>query len=80
MATKREEIKIRLTKEQKELIKRVADKKGVIMTEFILTNIEQLAKRIECTLDNKEMIEERINNTEQKLQEIKVNMEKRKNR
>lgn len=80
MATKREEIKIRLTKEQKELIKRVADKKGLTMTEFILTNIEQLAKRIEFTLDNKEMIEERINNTEQKLQEIKVNMEKRKNR
>ena len=80
MATKREEIKIRLTKEQKELIKRVADKKGLTMTEFILTNIEQLAKSIECNLDNKEMIEERINNTEQKLQEIKVNMEKRKNR
>lgn len=80
MATKREEIKLRLTKEQKELIKRVADKKGVTMTEFILTNIEQLAKRIECTLDNKEMIEERINNTEHKLHKIKVKMEMRKNR
>ena len=30
--------------------------------------------------NNKEMIEERINNTEQKLYEIKLKMEKRKNR
>ena len=80
MATKREEIKIRLTKEQKELIKRVADKQGLTMSEFILNKIEPVAKQIECNLDNKEMIEERINNTEQKLQEIKVTMEKRKNR
>jgi uncharacterized protein (DUF1778 family) len=80
VATKKEEIKIRLTKEQKELIKRVADKQGLTMSEFILNKIEPLAKSIECNLDNKKMIEERINNTEQKLQEIKVNMEKRKTR
>ena len=80
VATKREEIKIRLTKEQKELIKRVADKQGLTMSEFILNKIEPVAKQIECNLDNKEMIEERINNTEQKLYEIKLKMEKRKNR
>lgn len=80
MATKREEIKIRLTKEQKELIKRVADKQGITMSEFILNKIEPLAKIIECNLDNKKVIEERINNTEQKLQEIKLKMEKRKKR
>ena len=44
VATKREEIKIRLTKEQKELIKRVADKQGITMSEFILNKIEPLAK------------------------------------
>jgi uncharacterized protein (DUF1778 family) len=80
VATKREEIKIRLTKEQKELIKRVADKQGITMSEFILNKIEPLAKIIECNLDNNEIIEERINTTEQKLHEIKLKMEKRKNR
>ena len=50
------------------------------MSEFILNKIEPVAKQIECNLDNKEMIEERINNTEQKLYEIKLKMEKRKNR
>mgnify|MGYP002762646430 CR=1 FL=1 len=80
MATKREEIKIRLTKEQKELIKRVADKQGISMSEFILNKIEPVAKQIECNLDNKEMIETRINSTEQKLHKIKFKMEKRKKR
>lgn len=77
MATKREEIKIRLTKEQKELIKRVADKQGISMSEFILSKIEPLAKSIECNLDNKEMIEDRINNTEDKIQLIKLKMQER---
>lgn len=80
MATKREEIKIRLTKEQKELIKRVADKQGISMSEFILNKIEPVAKQIECNLDNKEKIETRINSTEQKLHKIKFKMEKRKKR
>lgn len=80
MATKREEIKIRLTKEQKELIKRVAYKQGISMSEFILNKIEPVAKQIECNLDNKEMIETRINSTEQKLHKIKFKMEKRKKR
>ena len=48
VATKKEEIKIRLTKEQKDLIKRVADKQGLTMSEFILNKIEPLAKSIEC--------------------------------
>ena len=77
LATKREEIKIRLTKEQKELIKRVADKQGISMSEFILSKIEPLAKSIECNLDNKEMIEDRINNTEDKIQLIKLKMQER---
>lgn len=80
MATKREEIKIRLTKEQKELIKRVAYKQGISMSEFILNKIEPVAKQIECNLDNKEMIETRINSTEKKLHKIKFKMEKRKKR
>lgn len=77
MATKKEEIKIRLTKEQKDLIKRVADKQGLTMSEFILNKIEPLAKSIECNLDNKEMIEDRINNTENKIQLIKLKMKER---
>ena len=80
MVTKREEIKIRLTKEQKELIKRVAYKQGISMSEFILNKIEPVAKQIECNLDNKEMIETRINSTEKKLHKIKFKMEKRKKR
>lgn len=76
MATKKEEIKIRLTKEQKDLIKRVADKQGLTMSEFILNKIEPLAKSIECNLDNKEMIEDRINNTENKIQLIKLKNER----
>ena len=71
VATKKEEIKIRLTKEQKELIKRVADKQGITMSEFILNKIEPLAKSIECNLDNKEMIEG---------SSMKLKMEKRKKR
>lgn len=77
VATKKEEIKIRLTKEQKDLIKRVADKQGLTMSEFILNKIEPLAKSIECNLDNKEMIEDRINNTENKIQLIKLKMKER---
>lgn len=76
VATKKEEIKIRLTKEQKDLIKRVADKQGLTMSEFILNKIEPLAKSIECNLDNKEMIEDRINNTENKIQLIKLKNER----
>lgn len=50
------------------------------MSEFILNKIEPVAKQTECNLDNKEMIEERISSTEQKINEIKFKMDKRKPR
>lgn len=75
---KQEEIKIRLTKEQKDLIKRVAKQQGTTMSDFILRYMEPIALSKEFDFNHKDIIQERAENTEGKIQDLKRNMENRK--
>lgn len=77
-AEKLEELKIRLTKEDKQLIKDAAAAKGITMTQFILDIAVPTAKRQLEFVQNKEIIEEKAVHTDKKLQEIKKKLEERK--
>ena len=70
MAIKDAEIKIRLTKDQKELFKRIAKAQGMSMSEFIVVTTEQRAKGKEENIKSQKMIEDRAMGTEKKLAEI----------
>ncbi|MBI6048946.1 DUF1778 domain-containing protein [Clostridium perfringens] len=76
--TKTDAIKIRVSKEQKDLIKRVAQLEDTTMSDFVLTHIEHLAANKELDIKNKEIIEERIQKTEENIQKIKENLKNRK--
>lgn len=79
MAIKKgEEIKIRVSLEQKALIKRVAKQQGLTMSAFILNYIEPIALGKELDIKYKEIIEDRIESTEGKIQLLKGKMESRK--
>ncbi|NFN46907.1 hypothetical protein [Clostridium botulinum] len=71
MIKKDEFIKIRVTSEQKELFKRVSKELGITMTELFVVGTEQLARRKLEGLKNKDIIENRISDTDNKLQIIK---------
>lgn len=75
---KGEEIKIRVTLEQKQLIKRVAKEQGLTMSSFILKYIEPIAISKELDFRYKEIVENRIEDTEGKIQNLKGKMESRK--
>lgn len=68
---KLEEIKIRLTSEQKKLIKDAAAAKNITMTQLILDSVVPTAKRAIESIDYKEFIEERTVTTEKKIQKLK---------
>ena len=70
MAIKDAEIKVRLTKDQKELFKRIAKSQGMSMSEFIVVTTEQRAKGNEENIKFQKMIEDRAMRTEKKLSEI----------
>ena len=70
MAIKDAEIKVRLTKDQKELFKRIAKAQGMSMSEFIVVTTEQRAKGNEENIKFQKMIEDRAMRTEKKLSEI----------
>jgi len=70
MAIKDAEIKVRLTKEQKELFKKIAKARGMSMSEFIVVTTEQRAKGNEENIKFQKMIEDRAMGTEKKLLEI----------
>ncbi|WP_061308227.1 MULTISPECIES: DUF1778 domain-containing protein [Clostridium] len=70
MALKDAEIKVRLTKEQKELIKRVAKEEGMSMSEFIVVTTEKMARKKEGNFKSQKMIEDRAIRTDKKLLEI----------
>ena len=79
MAIKKgEEIKIRVSVEQKALIKRVAKEQGLTMSSFILKYIEPIALGKELDFKYKEIIEAKIENTEGKIQILKGKMETKK--
>lgn len=75
---KLEEIKIRLTVEEKKLIKDVAASKGITMTQFILDNVLPSAKRHLNLIDNKDIIETRIEKTEDNIKVLKCILESRR--
>ncbi|MDZ4906859.1 DUF1778 domain-containing protein [Clostridium perfringens] len=77
-AEKLEELKIRLTKEDKQLIKAAAASKGITMTQFILDMAVPTAKRELEYINYKDIIEEKIVHTDKKLQEIKKKLQERK--
>lgn len=70
MAIKDAEIKVRLTKDQKELFKKVAKDEGMSMSEFIVVTTERRAKEKEELIKSQKMIEDRAMRSEKKLFEI----------
>lgn len=70
MAIKDAEIKVRLTKDQKELFKKIAKAQGMSMSEFIVVTTEQRAKGKEENIKFQKTIEDRAMRTEKKLSEI----------
>lgn len=77
-AVKLEELKIRLTVEEKALIKEAAASKGITMTQYILDMAVPTAKRDIEMFGHKEIIENRIVTTDIKIEKLKGNMEKRR--
>lgn len=78
MAIKDDYIKIRVSKEQKQLFKRVAELKGITMTELLVGGTEERALREENKIEGTESLELRVAEVERKLQEIKVKMESKR--
>ena len=75
MAIKNDYIKIRVSKEQKELFKDIAKKKNVSMSEFMIVATEEKALREQEKIEGTERLEFRVAELEKKLQEIKLKME-----
>ena len=75
---KLEEIKIRVTVEEKRLIKEAAASKNITMTKFILDNTVQTAKRQLNRVQHKEIICTRVDKTEDKIEGLKTALEVRK--
>lgn len=75
---KEEFIKVRVSKEQKELFKRVAEIKGITMTELLVVGTENFARQQEENIKVKDMINVRAMRTEENIQELKIRMEQRK--
>ena len=82
MAIKDAEIKVRLTKDQKELFRKIAKAQGSSMSEFIVVTTERRARRKDENIKSQKMIEDRSMRTERKLSEIteriRGNMDKKK--
>ena len=79
-AEKLEELKIRLTKEDKQLIKNAAAVKGITMTQFILDMAIPTAKRQLEFVQHKDIVLNRIEKTEGNINKLKGNMQQRKNK
>ena len=75
MAIKDDYIKIRVSKEQKKLFKRVAELKGITLTELLVGGTEERALREINKIEGAESLEERVAEVEKKLQEIKLKLE-----
>ena len=77
MASK-EELKIRLTKEQKELIKLVSKQEGLTMSDFILKYIEPISRSKEQEYNAHQMVLERIEVTEGNIIKLRGTLESRR--
>ena len=78
MAIKDDYIKIRVSKEQKALFKDIAKKKKISMSEFMIVATEERALREKEKFEGTKSLELRVSELEQKLQEIKLKMERSK--
>lgn len=78
MAIKDAIIRVRVSKEQKDLFKKIAKEKNVSMSEFIVVATEERALKEQEKLKNKESLEKRVEYLESKLQEIKAKMESKR--
>lgn len=75
IAIKDDYIKVRVSKEQKKLFKRVAELKGITLTELLVGGTEEIALREIHKIEVSESLEQRVAEVERKLQEIKLKME-----
>lgn len=75
---KLEEIKIRLTPEEKKLIKNAAASKGITMTKLILDSVIPTAKHDIEVISHKDIIEDRAAAMESKIEDLKGNMKNRR--
>ncbi|HBI7086610.1 TPA: CopG family transcriptional regulator [Clostridium perfringens] len=73
-------IRVRVTKEHKEKLKEIAKKKNITISEIISVATENEIKKYEEKEKNYKKICERSVATEEKIQEIKLNLEKRKSK
>lgn len=73
-------IRVRVTKEHKEKLKEIAKDKNVTISEIISVATENEIKKYEEKEKNYKKICERSVATEEKIQEIKLNLEKRKSK
>ncbi|EJT5915578.1 CopG family transcriptional regulator [Clostridium perfringens] len=71
-------IRVRVTKKHKEKLKEIAKEKNVTISEIISVATENEIKKYEEKEKNYKKICERFVATEEKIQEIKFNLEKRK--
>ena len=75
MAIKDDYIKVRVSKEQKNLFKKVAELKGITMTELLVGGTEERALRELDKIEGTKRLELRVSELEKKLQDIKLKME-----
>lgn len=75
---KNETIKIRVSKDQKDLFKGVATKKGISVTELLIVGTEELIAKEKFKNKEIEVITPRIDRLEKKLEIVKSRMEHRK--
>ena len=78
MAIKDDYIKIRVSKEQKAIFKDIAKKKKISMSEFMIVATEERALREKEKFEGTKSLVLRVSELEQKLQEIKLKMERSK--
>lgn len=75
---KNETIKIRVSKDQKDLFKDVATKKGISVTELLIVGTEELISKEKLKNKEIEVITPRIDRLEKELEIVKSRMEHRK--
>lgn len=78
MPVKDDIIRVRVSKEQKELFKSIAKSKNISMSEFMVVATEKRALQEKEKLDNKELLEKRTIEMEEMLKVVKSKMDERK--